>query len=82
MPLIAINSSLMVLDFLPLPPLPGGMLLRELGLISEEMFWSVARWGGLLLLIAFQVPQFQMLFRTLVGYLATPFLLLIGLIVR
>jgi Zn-dependent protease len=81
-PLIAINSSLMVLDFLPLPPLPGGMLLRELGLISEEMFWSVARWGGLLLLIAFQIPQFQILFRTLVGYLATPFLLLVGLIVQ
>jgi Zn-dependent protease len=81
-PIIAINASLMVLDFLPLPPLPGGMLLREFGLISEEMFWSVARWGGLVLLILFQVPQFRSLFASLVGLVATPFLLLIGLLVR
>ena len=81
-PMIAINASLIVLDFLPIPPLPGGMLLREFGLISEEMFWSVARWGGLVLLILFQVPQFRSLFASLVGLVATPFLLLIGLLVR
>ena len=39
-------------------------------------------WGGLVLLILFQVPQFRSLFASLVGLVATPFLLLIGLLVR
>ena len=81
-PMIAINASLIVLDFLPIPPLPGGMLLREFGLISEQTFWNVSRWGGILLLIAFNVPQFQMVFRYMIVTVAAPFLYLIGRIVR
>ena len=81
-PMIVINASLIVLDFLPIPPLPGGMLLRELGLISEAAFWNVSRWGGLLLLIAFQVPQFRSAFGFLIGIVATPFLYLISLLVQ
>jgi Zn-dependent protease len=81
-PMIVINASLIVLDFLPIPPLPGGMLLRELGLISETAFWNISRWGGLLLLIAFQVPQFRAAFGTLIGIVATPFLYVISLIVQ
>jgi Zn-dependent protease len=81
-PMIAINASLIVLDFLPIPPLPGGMLLREFGLISETTFWNVSRWGGLLLLIAFNIPQFRAVFGVLIGLVATPFLYLIGLLVR
>ena len=37
---------------------------------------------ALLLLIAFQVPQFRSLFGALIGMVATPFLYLIGLLVR
>jgi Zn-dependent protease len=42
--LIGICAMLMVLDLLPLPPLPGGTLLRHFGIISEEAYWSISRW--------------------------------------
>jgi hypothetical protein len=65
-----------VLDLLPIPPLPGGMLLRNFGLISEEAFISFSRWGGILLLIAFNVPPIRVLIGTCVAIIASPFAML------
>jgi Zn-dependent protease len=75
--LIGICAMLMVLDLLPIPPLPGGMLLRHLGLISDEAFWNISRWGGLLLLIAFQLQPVRNAIGFLVALLAAPFVLLL-----
>lgn len=71
--LIGINAMLMVLDLIPLPPLPGGMLLRHFGLISEEVFWQVARWGGLIFLVAINIPVLRQILTRLVLLAATPF---------
>ena len=65
-----------VIDFLPVPPLPGGMLLRHFGLLSEEMYWQVSRWGGIALLIAFQIPFVQKLIIVAISLVALPFMLL------
>jgi Zn-dependent protease len=80
--LIGICAMLMVLDLLPIPPLPGGVLLRHFGVISEEAFWSISRWSGIALLIAFNVPPVRLVIGTCVEIVATPFVLLLEAIAR
>ncbi len=74
--LISINAMLIVLDLLPIPPLPGGLLLRHWGVISEERFWQIARWSGLVLLIAINIPFTRGIFQLLIGLAQLPFALL------
>src|SRR4051812_41608854 len=71
--LIGICAMLMVLDLLPIPPLPGGMLLRHFGFISEEAFWNISRWSGLLLIIGLQLPPVRNVIGLLVMFIASPF---------
>lgn len=78
--LIGICAMLMVLDLLPLPPLPGGVLLRYWGIISEETFWSISRWGGIVLLIAFNLPPVRVLIGTMVAFIASPFLAILQML--
>lgn len=81
-PMIVLNASLIVIDFIPLPPLPGGMLLKHFGVITEDTFWAISRWTGLVLIIAFQIPVFRSLLGFLIGLVALPFGLLLELIAR
>jgi Zn-dependent protease len=80
--LIGICGMLMVLDLLPIPPLPGGMLLRHFGVISEQAFWSISRWSGIVLLIAFNFPPVRIIIGTCVLFLTAPFVLLLNTIAR
>jgi len=82
MTLIGICAMLMVLDLLPIPPLPGGMLLRHFGVISEETFWSISRWSGIVLLIAINLPPVRVVIGTCVAIIASPFVMLSNAIVR
>ncbi|MEO7412513.1 MAG: site-2 protease family protein [Opitutaceae bacterium] len=74
--LIKINAMLIVLDFIPLPPFPGGMLLRHLGVISEERFWQIARWGSLIFLVAINIPIVRGVLAVLIGLVQLPFVML------
>jgi Zn-dependent protease len=80
--LIMLNAMLMVLDFLPVPPLPGGALLKHWGWISEEAYWAIARWSGLALMIGFNLPPVRWLIGMLVGIVQVPFLLILGLLTQ
>jgi Zn-dependent protease len=71
--LISINSCLIVFDCLPIPPLPGGGLLRHLGYISEETYFNIARWSGLVLIVLINLKPFAMLLAILRGLVALPF---------
>jgi Zn-dependent protease len=71
--LISVNSCLVVFDCLPIPPLPGGVLLRHLGYISEEAYTHLARWSGLVLIILINLKPTAMLFSILRGIVAMPF---------
>ncbi len=71
--LIGINAMLIVLDLLPMPPLPGAMVLRHFGVISEELFWQIARWSGLVFLIAINLPPIRKLLGVLISAAAWPF---------
>lgn len=78
--LISICSMLMVLDLLPVPPLPGGMLLRYWGVISEETYGMIARWAGLALLIAFQLAPVRAFLGLCVAVISAPFVMLLRLV--
>ena len=80
MGVISINACLVVLDLLPLPPLPGALILVNRGWMREETYLSVGRWGGLIMLIAFQVPAVQTLFGFLQAIAALPFVLLFNVL--
>lgn len=80
MGVIGINSCLVVLDLLPLPPLPGALILVNRGWMKEETYQSVGRWGGLILLVAFQIPVVQQFFALLRAIVGVPFVLLFNLL--
>lgn len=80
--LILINASLIVIDCLPIPPLPGAMVLRQFGVMSDEVFWQIARWGGLVLIVAFQIPFVRGLLGMVIQILAYPFMLVFQLIAQ
>lgn len=80
--LIGICAMLIVLDLLPVPPLPGGMLLRHWGIISEEAFWSISRWSGIVLMIMFNLPPVRVVIGTCVGFVAAPFAMLLRAIAQ
>jgi len=71
---------LVILDFIPIPPLPGALMLVQKGWMREETYFQFARWGGLILIIAFQLPPVRMLLGLLQAVAATPFILLLNLI--
>ena len=77
---ISINACLVVLDLLPLPPLPGALILVNRGWMSEQTYLAMGRWGGLILLIAFQVPAVQSFFGILRAIVEVPFVLLFNLL--
>jgi hypothetical protein len=80
--LIGICAMLMVLDLLPMPPLPGGVLLRYGGVISEEAFWNISRWSGLVFIIAIQFPAVQVALSFMVELVASPFVALLRMFAR
>ena len=80
--MISINAMLIVLDFLPVPPLPGGMLIRHWGWISEATYWTIARWSGLALIIFFNLPVTRWMITVLVKLVAVPFAILFGILAQ
>ncbi|SDR98340.1 site-2 protease family protein [Opitutus sp. GAS368] len=78
--IIIINCSLMVFDCLPLPPLPGGVLLRHLGFMSEETFVHIARWSGLVMLILINIRPVANMISLLVELATIPFSIVMQLV--
>lgn len=74
--LIMINAMLIVLDCLPLPPLPGGLLLVHLGVITEDTYFNISRWSGLVFIILINIPAFKVVLHFLVMLVAAPFFLI------
>ena len=77
---IGINAVFIVLDLIPFPPLPGALILVQLGWMKEETFMQLSRWGGLILLIAIQFYYVRVVLATAQWIVATPPLLLLSLI--
>lgn len=77
---IGINAVFIVLDLIPFPPLPGALILVQLGWMKEETFLQLSRWGGLILLVAIQLYPVRMVLATLQGIVSFPPRLLLSLL--
>ena len=56
---IVLNASLVVFNLIPIPPLDGSRVALRLGLYSEEVFLSLARWGFVILMVLVNLQPFQ-----------------------
>ena len=69
---IFLNAGLAAFNLIPIPPLDGSRLAVRLGLYSEELFLSLARWGFVILLIAINLPFFREFMSQAVQLVAAP----------
>ena len=60
---IFLNAGLVAFNLIPVPPLDGSRLALRLGLYSEELFLTIARWGFVILIILINLPGFGRLIR-------------------
>jgi Zn-dependent protease len=78
---IFMNAALVVFNLIPIPPLDGSRLALRLGIFSEEIFYTLARWGFVILLVLINIPFFRQMMSVGIEFLAFPFLLLWGLFI-
>ncbi|KXU35677.1 hypothetical protein AXK12_04740 [Cephaloticoccus capnophilus] len=70
--LIGINVLLAVFNLIPLPPLDGGQVLRNLVGMREETFRAISRWSFLIILVAINIPAFRLLLMLAMSVVAAP----------
>ncbi len=78
---ILMNAALVVFNLIPIPPLDGSRIALRLGIFSEEIFYTLARWGFVILLVLINIPFFRQMMSVGIEFLAFPFLLLWGLFI-
>ena len=71
---IYLNAGLVVFNLIPIPPLDGSRLALRLGLYSEELFLTLARWGFIVLIVLVNLPPFLRLMHSGIILLASPWL--------
>ena len=71
---IYLNAGLVVFNLIPIPPLDGSRLALRLGLYSEELFLTLARWGFIVLIVLVNLPPFLRLMHAGIIQLAAPWL--------
>jgi Zn-dependent protease len=72
---IFLNVSLAIFNLIPLPPLDGSRIFLRLGVYTEEVFESLARWSFLILIILINLPFFREFMVSAMKIVALPFLL-------
>jgi Zn-dependent protease len=71
---IYLNAGLVVFNLIPIPPLDGSRLALRLGLYSEELFLTLARWGFIVLIVLINLPPFVRVMHAGIILLASPWL--------
>ena len=71
---IYLNAGLVVFNLIPIPPLDGSRLALRLGLYSEELFLTLARWGFIVLIVLVNLPPFLRVMHSGIILLASPWL--------
>lgn len=64
---IFLNATLVAFNLIPIPPLDGSRLALRLGLYSEELFHTIARWGFVILIILINLPGFGRLIHSVMS---------------
>jgi Zn-dependent protease len=71
--LVVMNVGLAVFNLLPFPPLDGASILRRVMGISEETYFAISRWSGLVLLIVINMGVTQRLIGICVAEACAPY---------
>lgn len=71
---IYINCVLFVINMIPVPPLDGSVFLRYYAGMSEQVYFSLARWGILILLVLMNVPFTSRIIMGLVRLISAAYL--------
>lgn len=71
---LLLNSVLIIFNLLPIPPLDGSRVMRHAVGMTEEAYFSFARWGFLIILILINIPAFRATFGFLIATSAQFFL--------
>jgi Zn-dependent protease len=74
--LIVMNIGLALFNLLPLPPLDGGYVLRRVTGMSEDAFLRLSRWSGIIMLIAFLIPEVREIFYLAFNFACQPYVYL------
>lgn len=75
--IIVINISLMVFNLLPVPPLDGSKFLMYWFGMSERAYIAFARYGWVVLMVLFNIPQTRGFLGSLIGHALKPFIALL-----
>ena len=69
---LLLNAGLIAFNLIPVPPLDGSRVALRLGLFSEQVFMTLARWGFIILLVLVNLPPFRMLLWAALEVVAVP----------
>lgn len=78
---IYLNCVLFVINMIPVPPLDGSVFLRYFTKISAETYYTIARWGIVILIALINIPLTSRIIMMLVQFLATLFIFIAGFII-
>jgi Zn-dependent protease len=73
---VFLNAGLAVFNLIPIPPLDGSRIALRLGIYTEEMFQSLARWGFLILLVMINISVVRSVMGDVIEWLAAPWFML------
>src|SRR5271157_5588804 len=71
--LVVMNVGLAVFNMIPIPPLDGATLLRRAVGMSEETYYGIARWSGLVILLLINLSVTRQVIGFLVGEACVPY---------
>jgi Zn-dependent protease len=74
--ILSMSVLLAVFNLMPLPPLDGGVLLKHLTGMSEELYLRLSQWSLILWLILISIKPVQFILLLAMGYVALPFKLM------